>query len=104
MRFVKTLVIAGLYGAVASGAQAAEWQCYPFVVVPVTVKNPARIPGIELLRDVVNGEVHVYSQEIVPTNEKVDDALSKFKEGDEICLKGTKGRSPVNRFFAYDVK
>jgi hypothetical protein len=89
---------------VSGFSHAAEWQCFKYIDFNVPVREPYVVPGIEIFRDIVDDKELIVRQEIIPQNERVDDALRLFKEGDPICLKGRRGHTSVYKFFAYDVK
>jgi len=100
----KILVIFSFVGF-ASLAAAAEWQCFKFAKLTIPVVQPFDVPAIETFRiDEGDGQTYVHRQEVIALNESVDDVLSTKNIGDEVCLKGRKGHSNLNKFFAYLAK
>ncbi|HVJ65061.1 MAG TPA: hypothetical protein VM901_07395 [Bdellovibrionota bacterium] len=100
----KLLVIFSFMGF-ASLAAAAEWQCFKFAKLNIPVVQPYDVPAIEIFRvDEGDGQTYVHRQEVIALNEVVDDVLAKKEVGDELCLKGRKGHTNLNKFFAYLAK
>ena len=102
MNFLNGALISFVVLVTASNTFAADFQCFEFT------KNETGYPAVPVVPAIITHHSEtdgvIFSQEIIPLNEDVENVLSTFKNHDQICLKGRRGYGSISKFFAYAVQ